>query len=489
MTQPEKIKVAFLASEADPIVKVGGLADVAGSLPRALNHLSPIYTKGRGLDVRLFLPFHGFLLKKIAPLKVDEFSISTTTGILPVKVYKLELNQVTTYLFAGQLFGENDPVYTADNRIDGEKYTFFTVAAIEFIQRMHWKPDILHANDWHTAPGVHLLAKKRKKSMFFAGTRTVLSVHNLPYMGGGAEAALKHYRIPTSRNPLLPGWANKQPLPLGLQSADQVIAVSPGYAQEILTPEFGCTLEKYLVTRKDSISGIVNGLDMDSWNPATDQALVERFSINTLANRIRNKHALLNTLALSAQPDLPLLIFISRMDNQKGIDLVLDALKYILHIHWNVVLLGTGNPDLMRACQDFQTAYPERVRAELRFDASLARQMYAGGDMLLMPSRYEPCGLAQMIAMRYGCIPIARATGGLKDTIIDQADSQRGTGFLFEGASGKALAETIERALGFYQDHLVWKEIQQRGMQTDFSWQNSAIKYAQTYLTLMEKPL
>lgn len=489
MPQSEKIKVAFLASEADPLIKVGGLGDVAGSLPKALISLPIELTLGCGLDVRLFIPFHSAIRKNVTADPVGEFFISSTTGPVLAQAYQLASEDLTVYLISGEPVTENEPVYSGDNRADGEKYTFFTLAAIMLMQHLKWKPDIFHANDWHTAAGVYTLSKLRKKSAFFSKTRTVLTVHNLPYMGGGSEPALRHYKIPASRDPGLPQWAKRQPLPLGLSSADQVVAVSPHYAEEIMTPEFGCTLENYLKSRKDSVSGILNGLDLGIWDPMSDNAIFAPFSVQSLKIRSRNKKELKRIFKLKSGNDVPLLIFISRMDHQKGIDLVLDGLKQSLNLPWQAILLGTGNPQLEQACREFQAENPERVRVEIKFDGRLARQMYAGGDMLLMPSRYEPCGLAQMIAMRYGCIPIARATGGLKDTIVDTSNPLNATGFLFEDATGAALSAAIEKAIDLFGKPQLWQIIQTRGMQTDFSWQKSATLYAQTYLSLMEKPL
>lgn len=483
------IHVAYLAVEADPLIKVGGLGDVAGSLPRALNDLSPQQIQGHALDVRLFLPFHGSLRSKIDPPLVDEFTISTTTGPVPARVYQYDLNHLIVYLISGQPFAENEPVYTAVNNFDGEKYTFFTVAVLEFLKRSDWKPDIFHANDWHTAPGTYLVAQERKTKSSLANTRTVLSVHNLPYSGRGAHDALAHYHIPPSPHPLLPPWTYHQPLPLGLQFADQIIAVSPQYAREILTPEFGCEMDAFLQSRQLSISGILNGLDIDCWNPATDPLLARNFSTQSLEERLQNKAVLLKALNLTTHPEAPLFVYISRMDSQKGVDLIPLALNTLLDRPWSVVLLGTGDPELMRACQDLQSAHPDRVRAEMRFDAQLAHQLYASGDVILMPSRYEPCGLSQLIAMRYGCVPVARATGGLKDTIVDHNIAQSSNGFLFNEASSTALAEAIDRSIQAFKQQDLWKGIQSRGMQADFSWHNSAVQYAQTYLTLMEKPL
>jgi starch synthase len=225
---------------------------------------------------------------------------------------------------------------------------------------------------------------------------------------------------------------------------------------------------------------------MEAWDPATDAALPVNFGAETLEQRAGNKTALLKEFSLDTDPRLPLLILISRMDQQKGVDLAVEGLAQVLDQPWQVILLGTGDPRLEEACRDLEAAHLERVRAAIRFDTRLSRRMYAGADVLLMPSRYEPCGLAQMMAMRYGCLPLARSTGGLRDTIVD-ADDPRGnaTGFLFEPASAQAFAETLRRALALHPDAARWKQLQLNGMRRDFSWENSALQYVEHYKALV----
>ncbi len=286
---------------------------------------------------------------------------------------------------------------------------------------MGWQPHILHANDWHTAPAIYALKQSQTEEEFYAGIGTVLSVHNLPYLGLGAEQALESFGLPPATNSLLPAWAQNLPLPLGLLAADQIVAVSPTYAREILTPEFGSGLAEYLQTRSHVLSGILNGIDISRWNPSTDTQIPFNFSVNELSNRDANKAALIRELGLDPAAGLPLLAMITQMDYPKGADLALEALNQLAESYpdlaWQVVLLGTGAANLEAAAQKLEADYPERVRAVIRNDARLASQIYAGADMILIPSRYEPCGQTQMIAMRYGCVPIAHATGGLRDTI------------------------------------------------------------------------
>jgi starch synthase len=303
-------------------------------------------------------------------------------------------------------------------------------------------------------------------------------------MGAGTDAALETFGIPPVQDNRLPEWGAFQPLPMGLATADLITTVSPTYAREILTPEFGCGLQNFLQARASDVSGILNGLDEQSWDPATDPALRVRFDSTSLEKRRSNKQALLHEFSLPPNMDLPLLILISRMDWQKGVDLAIDSLRMIAGLPWQAILLGNGDPTLEAAIRHLEAEFPYRVGAAIRFDAQLARCMYGGGDMLLMPSRYEPCGLAQMIGMRYGCIPVARATGGLRDTIIDQQSPDISTGFLFEEATPEALSAALRRALSAYSDREDWQARQQFGMRQDFSWERSARTYAQLYLQL-----
>ena len=484
------IKVLFLAAEADPLVKVGGLGDVAGSLPRALNHLPHEIIKDCKVEVRLVLPFHSAIRKKITnPTHLFGFNINSRHGPLTAQAFQIEVNGLLTYLIAGAPIMEDSPVYSPDASIDGPKYLFFSLAALELAKKLDWQPDILHANDWHTAMAVYAMNFQKKSAAFFQNTHSVLTVHNLPFMGNGTEAAFDEFELPASLYPRLPWWARKIPLPLGLQTADRIVAVSPTYANEILTAEYGCGLETFLKARRKAISGIVNGLDQERWNPATDKTIAVNFSANTLKKRSENKNALTAEFSLDKDPSIPLLILISRMDPQKGVDLAIDGLRKAVDLQWQAILLGTGDPKLENACLSLEKDFPHRVRAAIRFDDSLSRRMYAGADILLMPSRYEPCGLAQMMAMRYGCVPLARATGGLQDTITDAENPDKnGTGFLFKPATSLAFVDTLQKALKVFPNQVRWSAIQKRGMAQDFSWQKSAIDYANLYQNLEEEP-
>jgi starch synthase len=307
-------------------------------------------------------------------------------------------------------------------------------------------------------------------------------------LGHGAERALAEFELPPAQDSSLPDWAQHLPLPLGLLSADKINTVSRGYAQEILTPAFGAGLEEFLQTRAEDIHGILNGLDMDHWDPESDPSIFANFESGEFEKRRQNKLNLLEEMDLEVDPERPLLAMINRMDYQKGVDLVPPALRVLPEGDWQVLILGTGDPELEQQIRGLDQDLPQ-VRSVLRYDETLARWMYAGADMMIIPSRYEPCGLTQMIAMRYGCVPVARATGGLKDTIgdYDEKPVSQSTGFLFQEPTYSALATAIWRALEVYRDKRRWRGLQRRGMKEDFSWERSAREYWSLYKKLLER--
>jgi len=482
------INVLFLAAEAEPFIKVGGLGDVAGALPPAIHHISNHLPKSDRVDIRMVLPYHfAIKQKEFKPELLGEFEIKSLDGLIPCQVYLYDKSGIPVYLLDGDPIDEKSPVYSPDPIYDGYKFVFFSLAALGLADFLNWRVDVLQGNDWHTATAIYALRTLRPSSSNnLSHTKTLHTLHNLPYMGFGVQKALSDYGLPPSDNPSLPEWARHTPLPLGLLYADRIIAVSPHYAEEILTPELGCGLEKFLQTRRAVISGILNGLDTKEWDPETDAHIERNFSKETLSQRCDNKAQLQESFGLLQNKDIPLLTLISRMDPQKGIDIALKGLKYLEDIPWQAIILGTGDPTIEKMARDLESAYPDRVRSVIAFDNKLAHQLYAGADIFMMPSRYEPCGLSQMIAMRYGCIPIARATGGLVNTI--KHFSRRvndGTGFLFTKPYPSIFAKTLKRAIGYFQQPKLWKQIQHNGMIIDFSWEKSARKYIEVYQDLI----
>lgn len=471
----QTINVLFLAAEADPFIKVGGLGDVAGVLPRELRALSSDELK---LDIRLVLPYHPAVkAENLRPLEL--FSVPRGESEVGVEAFETTLDGMPVYFIGGEPIRASGSVYSLDAKLDAEKYAFFSMAAMELPRILNWQPDVVHANDWHTALSIYVNLTKRWESgaKHVAG---VLTLHNLPFMGSEIGAILESYKIKLAQTDL-PEWARVLPLPLGMWASDAIVAVSPGYAGEILTEEFGCGLYDFLGTRRESLSGVLNGIDTLSFDPAADKALAVNYDLDTLDRRAENKELLQEKLGLTRNGQIPLLAVISRMDVQKGVDLAFSALKSMKKDNFQAVILGTGDPKLEESARELQALFPEKIKAELRFDASLARQIYAGADMILMPSRYEPCGLAQMIAMRYGCVPVVRAVGGLKDTV-----KQNETGFVFDKTHHMSLMGAVRAAMKILGDREAWAALQRNGMTKDFSWGASAREYLKLYQLLVK---
>lgn len=473
----KSINILFLAAEAEPFVKIGGLGDVASGLPSALRKLQPEVRGDINLDVRLVLPHHSVIKADTRPLAI--FPLVRDGIDMPVQVSETELDGMPVYLIGGAPVSSVGSVYSSNPAVDADKYSFFSRAALELPRILNWKVDVIHANDWHTALAPYGLLNKHWAGEM-SETISVLTLHNLPYMGSDVTEVMKAYGMPIPQTDL-PDWARALPLPLGLFSADAVIAVSPSYAREILTPEFGCGLDDFIHRHRESLTGILNGIDYGVYDPSNDDLIPNQFTIDNPAIRIKNKIYLQEKIGLPADPVTPLIAMVGRMDVQKGVDLALRVLAKITDIPWQFILLGTGDVELEEAAQRMQMEFPGRVRAELKFDAPLARLIYAGSDMLLMPSRYEPCGLAQMIAMRYGCLPIVHMTGGLGDTVTDS------TGFRFKSASSRSLRTALVKALAVYVDRDLWISMQKKAMSADFSWSKSATQYLEIYKSLMAK--
>jgi starch synthase len=397
-----------------------------------------------------------------------------------VEAFEGVLDGMPVYFINGEPIRASGAVYSSNNKLDGEKYTFFSLAALELPRQINWIPNIIHANDWHTALASYGNLVKRwedKKNRI----TSVVTIHNLPFFGPDVKETLEAYNIPLA-NTDLPNWARVLPMPLGLWASDAIVAVSPTYAEEILHPEFGCGLQDFLEIRSETLYGILNGLDTTSFDPQTDPILTSNFNAESLSLRPRNKTALQERVGLPVLSDVPVMGMVSRMDQAKGIDIALKGLKMLQKQNWQLVLLGAGDPKLETMAKKLQEEMPERVRVETRYDAKLARQIYGGADIFLMPSRYEPCGISQMIAMRYGCVPLVRAVGGLHDTVTDSE-----TGFAFVDAKVKSFNDAVRRAFRLYPYHSRWLALQKSGMALDFSWHNSAKKYFELYKKLMEQ--
>jgi len=474
------LKILLGAAEAVPFAKVGGLADVIGSLPKSLRRLSH--------DARLAIPKYG-------TIDEAEFGLTSVLGPFPVPVGSGDLSasvfegtvedNLSAYLVANDKYFGREEVYGYDD--DGERFIFFCRAVLEMLKRLGWQPDIIHCNDWHTGIIPNWLKTILKDDPFFARTATVFTIHNLAYQGIFAAELLRFAGLDDTLLPEVEGKDAINLMARGILFADVINTVSERYAQEILTPEFGGKLAPILRKRRDRLFGILNGIDYEFWNPATDPHIAANHDLASLDRRVENKLALQREAGLPTDAKIPLIGMISRLADQKGFDILAEALDSFLKLHLHFVLLGTGERRYHEIFAQVAEDYPGRAAIFLRFDPTLARHIYAGSDMFLMPSHFEPCGLGQMIAMRYGSVPIVRSTGGLADTIEDYDPATgQGNGFSFGEYSGEALLEAVERALDAYCRKDVWQRLMEQGMRADFSWRASAWKYVELYHNALE---
>jgi starch synthase len=477
------LKILLLSSEAVPFAKVGGLADVAGSLPRALRRL--------GHDARLALPKYG-------RINEAEFGLTQVMDSLPVPVgsdhelssiFESVVEDMPVYLAGNDKYFGREEVYGYDD--DGERFVFFCRAVLEMLEKLGWEPDVIHCNDWHTGIIPNWLKTIYEDDPFFADTATVFTIHNLAYQGIFGPKLLEFAGL--ANYDLIPHPTDDELSRLvvlmarGILFADVINTVSEKYAQEILTPEYGERLHPILAQRQDRLFGILNGLDYEVWNPATDRDIAVHYDVDSLDRRMENKLALQREAELPVDPDILLVGVISRLADQKGFDILTEAIDQLMELDLQLVLLGTGEERYHRIFASVAGKYQGQAAVFLKFDAALARCIYAGSDAFLMPSRFEPCGLGQLIAMRYGSVPIVRSTGGLADTVqnYDPATGQ-GNGFAFSDYSEEALLAAVERALKTYLRKDTWRTLMERGMKADFSWQASARKYVELYHKALE---
>jgi starch synthase len=481
MNDQRPIKVLFTSAEAEPFYKVGGLGDYAGSLPIALkNFFSGL---NLDLDIRVVLPLHE---KK----SIKQFNLEQSFSLViqgkgqtnECKVFEKNIDGITHYFIRQvQPALASEAIYGEDQYLTAYKFALFSVTVLQMIKKLDWVPDIIHTNDWHTALINHLVRSKRTEPV--QKPATILTIHNMPFMGYGSEPVLSEFGVVPCAEDAFPAWAQNLPLPMGIAAADQIVAVSPSYADELKTSYFAYGLENYFLAHPEKLTGIINGIDYDRWDPRTDTDITCQFSEENLNARIENKKALFDEIGFEFDLDSPLLVVISRLESQKGIDLILDALSETADLNWKAVILGSGHHGYEYAFRALERILPNKLHAMMEYNPLLAKKLYASGDMILMPSLYEPCGLSQMIAMRYGCIPIAHAVGGLKDSITTMPEINR-TGFLFKPATKTSFIRCLKKSIKTFNDQKKWRRIQINAMQKDFSWRQSAASYAEIYKSL-----
>ena len=494
------MRICLIASEMIPFAKTGGLADVLGALPRAL--------AARGHDVRVVLPRHACINPAEHDLRVlmPELWVNFPGNHLQGKIYQTryahpgDKGQVTVYFFdcpelfdRPGLYGENGSDYP-DN---AERFACFNMAVVWLLKALDWAPDVLHCNDWQAAfLPVFLRAQvKFRYDKFFAKTRILFTIHNLAYQGLCDFSLLERVGLSPSlfQAERMEYWGWLNPMKGGIFFSDWVSTVSPRYAEEILTQEFGCGLEGFLGNRADRITGILNGVDTAEWNTGADPLIAAPYSADDLSGKALCKRHLQERLGLPVEPETPILAMVNRLDAQKGIQLLLESLPKLMALGVQFVFLGSGRPDYQAALTKAAKRYRKTMRAQFEFDNSLAHAIEAGGDMFLMLSRYEPCGLNQMFSLHYGTVPIVHRTGGLVDTVhpVTPASlkNNEATGFFFTPYTQDSLLSTVRRALELYHNQPeVWRQLQRRGMCEDFSWNRAAESYERLYQRLLTIP-
>lgn len=482
------MKILFASSEVLPFSKTGGLADVAGSLPVALKKL--------GHDVRVITPKYKsaeegkFELRQV----VDDMEVPISNRLESCSILEGKIDEsVPVYLIKNDNYYHRDELYgdsQGDYPDNAERFIYFSRSILEACKALNFSPDILHCNDWQTGLTPVYLRKLYHEDQLFSQTASIYTIHNLGYQG-----LFWHYDMHLTGL----GWDLFTPNGLeyygkinlmkgGLLWADVISTVSKKYSQEIQTKEYAHGLEGVLQFRSDDLYGIVNGVDYTLWNPETDSLIAQNYSTKNLAGKVACKRDLLKALELPGNIEYPIIATISRLDDQKGFDLVAEIIDKLMHLDLYFILLGTGHERYHKLFLHIGEKYPKKAGIRIAYNNTLAHKIEAGSDIFLMPSRYEPCGLNQIYSLKYGTVPIVRATGGLDDTIKTfQPKAGIGTGFKFIKYQSDNLLSAIKKALKAYKDKKVWKALRLRGMQEDLSWDYSAKEYEKLYKKTFEK--
>jgi len=477
------MKVLFLASEVAPFAKTGGLADVAGALPLALHQ--------QGQEVAVFLPKYRMVSENGFSCESTGVKLAIPVGeqAIPCAIEKTAFpgTDVPVYLVVCDPYFDREGLYQKNGRDypdNLERFTLFNRAILETVKRIGFKPDVIHANDWQTALVPTYLKTLLADDPFFQGVPTLYTVHNLAYQGSFPKEQLPLMGLGPEVFSIdgLEFYGSVNLMKGGLVFADRLSTVSRRYSEEIQTEEFGCGMEGVLKARRHVLTGILNGVDYTTWNPETDSLIAKTYSAGDRSGKAVCKQALQARYGLPQRADVPLLGVISRLADQKGFDLLAEIFDSLMAMEVQFVLLGTGDPKYHKLFEQMAKRYPDRCGIALSFDNALAHQIEAGADLFLMPSRYEPCGLNQMYSLKYGTIPVVRATGGLADTVEDfDPRTGKGNGFVFLEPEPKAFLDAIRRALRTYARKEVWDALVVRAMESDFSWDRSARQYLALY--------
>ena len=479
------MKILFAAAEVSPFSKAGGLSDVVGSLPKSLE---------KDAEIAIFTPLHGSIdYKKWGLKELENSEMWITFGTSPQK-FKLHMAKLPGAKNINVFFVQNDWYFSCfqevyprwlDPRYEHERYIAFSLATLEYAKQLNFRADIIHSNDWHTAMIPLYIKANYKYDDFWKNTKNVFQIHNLAYQGIWFEDILDFANM--RKDIVYNEWGCEHFgkvnwMKGAINYSDKVITVSPNYADEILSQEYGEGMDYTLRGVQYKLRGILNGIDYDEFNPKEDKSLVQNYDEATLKYKEQNKKAVLEIFGLNYNPQRPLIAMISRLVEQKGLDLIRDAEKRLATLDADFVFLGTGNKDYENLLI-WNSNNTQNIRAYIDYKADLGNLIYAGADFFLMPSRFEPCGLSQLIAMKYGALPIVRATGGLENTVIGYP-LDNSNGFKFWEYSDDAMIGAIKCALSVYQDKFTLNAMRKSAMQADFSWRESAEKYNMLYNSL-----
>ncbi|OFX23038.1 MAG: starch synthase [Anaeromyxobacter sp. RBG_16_69_14] len=468
------MRILFVASEVAPFSKTGGLGDVAGALPSAL--------ADRGHEVVVVTPRYGFVDPAAHTLTRlgstvharGESAVLLGTRLGNAQVYLLEHER-----FYGSRSAPYSDEHGSDYPDNAQRFAFLCRAALDVPRATGFEPDVVHLHDWQTALAAWMLRHEHGHQAWARRARTVYTIHNLAYQGIFPKELVPALGLPWDvfRYEAMEFYDQLNMMKAGLVFADAIATVSPSYAREILSPEHGCSLDPVLRHRARHLTGILNGIDDETWDPSRDSHLAATYSRRDISGKARCKAALQRELELPRRREVPLIAMVGRLAEQKGVDLVAAALQQMMGMEVQFVVLGSGQSDYERLFRRAERAWPQRVAVRIGFDEGLAHRIEAGADVFLMPSRFEPCGLNQMYSLRYGTVPVVRAVGGLEDSVEDFDGARNGTGFTFRDYSPAAMMTALQRALETYRDARAWRGIMERGMAEDNSWRNSAEHY------------
>lgn len=478
------MKILFVGAEAVPFISTGGLGDVLGSLPQAVATSEP------GADVRVILP----LYKKIREKFDDKLEfIGSTTVALSWRnqycgLFKCEYGGVTYYFIDNEYYFKRNSVYGDFD--DAERFAFYGKAVLEIMSLIGFYPDILHANDWQSAMSVIYLKRKYYLKQYYRDIKTIYTIHNIDYQGVFSMSILNDvFGLDSLGDRSIVEYNGSINLTKGaLVCTDRISTVSQKYANEIQTEFYSSGLHYVLHLYSGKLSGIVNGIDVDYYNPDTDDVIAEQFNSLDISGKAECKRLLQEMCGLEQNPDVPVVSMISRLASHKGFDLVKFILPEMLNLGIQFVLLGTGEYELEEYFKTIQYRYPDKVKIFLEFNKDLSKKIYAGSDIFLMPSKSEPCGLSQMIASRYGSVPVVRETGGLYDTIKPYNKyTGEGNGFTFANYNAHEMKDAVARAVELYKNKGKWSALCKKVMETDFSWNVSAEKYLELYREIADE--